>query len=84
MPTWPTSGKIPLLGAPAPSRRFYRLPLYQRTRSMTYIQTLQARAQKWANDPHSVNADMARAELKTALGTIAHLQRCFDLPEAIR
>jgi hypothetical protein len=51
---------------------------------MTYIQTLQARAQKWASDPHSVNADMARAELKTALGTIAHLQRCLDLPDAIR
>ena len=84
MPTWQTSGKIPLLGATAPSRRFYRRPLTNGPDPMTYIETLQRTIQNFQHDPHAVNADMARAELKTALGTIALLERCFDLPEAIR
>ena len=51
---------------------------------MTYLQLLQATIQKFENDPHAVNADMARAEMKTALGTIALLERCFELPSAIK
>jgi len=51
---------------------------------MTYIQLLQRTIQNFEHDPHAVNADLARAELKTALGTIALLERCFELPSANR
>ena len=51
---------------------------------MTYIATLQATIQKWADDALSCNADLARAELKTALGTIAHLERCYSAPDAVK
>ena len=51
---------------------------------MTYLQELQATIQKWADDPHASNATMARFELKNAMGTIAHLERCLSAPDAVK